>query len=393
MTRLHQISRRNVLLGGGAAVLFGGSGQSARRTPAQETLQNAAEGQAPNPRTTLNWFDVQDWGVEGKGWATTEKYFDRLPARAKEQVRSAVWNLSRHSAGMLASFRTDASELWIDTRVSSDRLAMPHMPATGVSGVDLYAEDEAGHLRWVAVTRPTAAHTRGVLVRDLAPGYRRFVAYLPLYNGTETLKFGVPATAKFDAVPPRQAPSIVFYGTSITHGACASRPGMPHPAILGRRLQQPVINLGFSGNGKMELEVGELLCELDASVYVIDCLPNMVADEVRQRTAPLVKLLREHRPDVPIVLVEDRTYANAWIRPSASERHQTSRAALQNAYKQLTKAGVPGLFYVPGEPLLGDDREDTTDGSHPSDLGFFRHADALEPTLTRALQWAGKGTR
>lgn len=334
----------------------------------------------------MMWHDVRDWGVEGRGFDDTEKYFDRLPGRAHGIVRDAVWNLSRHSSGMMVRFRTDATEIHADYAVTSASLALPHMPATGVSGLDLYAKDEAGHWRWVSVVRPTAQKMKLAIVDGLRPGLRDYAVYLPLYNGTESLKIGVPSGSKFEPLAPRTDKPIVFYGTSITHGACASRPGMPHPAILGRRLDRPVINLGFSGNGKLEQEVGQFLVELDPAVYVLDCLPNMVAAEVEARTEPMVKQLRTAHPQVPIVLVEDRTYAYSWIRPSRQARNDSSRAAFRAAYQRLLDAGTEKLHYIEGEGLLATDRDDTTDGSHPSDLGFFNHARVFEPVLRTALE-------
>lgn len=333
----------------------------------------------------MQWADVRDWGVEGRGFSDTESYFDRLPARAKGVVRDAVWGLSRHSAGMMVQFRTDASEIHVDYGVTSANLAMPHMPATGVSGLDLYAEDETNRWKWVAVVAPTTQQTKTKVVSGLAAGPRNHAVYLPLYNGTEFLKIGVSTTAKFETIVPRTDKPIVFYGTSITHGACASRPGMPHPAILGRRLNRPVINLGFSGNGRMEAEVGQFLTELDPAAYVIDCLPNMMAEEVKAKTAPLVRQLRAVHPEVPIVLVEDRSYSGSWIITSQHERNELSRKALKEEYQRLLDAGMAHLAYIEGDSLLGEDRDDTTDGSHPSDLGFLRHADAFEPVLRKML--------
>ena len=333
----------------------------------------------------LQWADVRDWGVEGRAFNDTEAWFDRLPGRAKGVVRDSVWNLSRHSAGMLVHFRTDATQIHVDYAVTSETLAMPHMPATGVSGLDLYGRTDDGSWKWVAVVAPKTREIKQQFVDGLRPGERDYAIYLPLYNGTQSLRIGVPAATKFQPIPPRTQQPIVFYGTSITHGACASRPGMPHPAILGRRLNRPVVNLGFSGNGRMEIEVGRFLAEIDAAAFVIDCLPNITAADVTARTQPLVKLLREARPQTPIVLVEDRSYSSSWLISSQAERNLTSRNALQQQYKQLLDAGIEKLFYVDGESLLGDDRDDTTDGSHPSDLGFFRHAEALEPVLRNAL--------
>jgi lysophospholipase L1-like esterase len=161
---------------------------------------------------------------------------------------------------------------------------------------------------------------------------------------------------------------------------------MVHTAILGRRLNVPVINLGFSGNGKMEPEVAGLLAELDAAAYVIDCLPNCTAAEVTERTAPLVTILRQAHPETPIVLVEDRTYADAFLIPARQSRNDTCRAALRAEYKKLIAGGVKNLHYLPGETLLGADGEDTVDGSHPTDLGFVHQADAMEKVLAKLVR-------
>lgn len=344
----------------------------------------------PRIEEGIAWYDASLWGVEGKGWSDTARYYDRLPARAEGKVRPPVWSLSRHSAGMLVRFETDAANLHARYELLSPNLAMPHMPATGVSGLDLYARDEKGRDRWLAITRPAAQKVTGPLVSnvDPLPGNvpRLYTVYLPLYNGVETLEIGIPVGKSFRGVPPRKEKPILFYGTSIMHGACASRTGMSISAILGRRLNRPVINLGFSGNGQMEPEVGALLAELDPAVYAIDCLPNMTADLVAARTEPLVRQLRAARPHTPILLVEDRTYTYSPFIRSARERHETSRAAFRAAYGNLKKAGVPGLTYLEGDVLLGEDGEGATDGSHPNDMGMVRYADAYEKPLQRLLK-------
>jgi len=334
-----------------------------------------------------HWRDVKEWGVEGRGWVGQERqrWFDRFPAKAEGKVTKAVWNLSRHSAGMMVRFKTDATTIRAKWKLLSSRLGMPHMPPSGVSGLDLYARDAKGQWRWAAATKPNKQNMEATLLSGIAPGMREYALYLPLYNGIELLEVGVLKGAKFESLAPRKAKPLVFYGTSITHGACASRPGLAHPAILGRRLEIPVINIGFSGNGRMHNEVGDLMAELDAACYVIDCLPNMNATTVAERCVPLVKQLRKARPKTPIVLVEDRRFANSWILPAKSKFHDDNQAALQKAYKQLQAAGMKKLHYLQGEHLLGDDTEGTTDGSHPNDLGFLRQADAFEPVLRQAL--------
>jgi hypothetical protein len=335
----------------------------------------------------LAWHDVTTWGVEGRAFGDLERkrWFDRFPASADGQVTPAVWNLSRDSAGMMVRFKTDSSYIWADYTLFRERINGVNMTPIGASGLDLYARDDAGKWRWVGVARPEKKEVRVELANTLKPGLREYAIYLPLYNGVEKLSVGVAPSAAFEPLAPRTDKPIVFYGTSITHGASASRPGMVHTAILGRRFDRSVINLGFSGNGRMDAAVGDLLIKIDAAIYVIDCLPNMGAAAVREKCIPLVNQLRAARPATPIVLVEDRRYTNSWIQPKRDQDHSDNHAALREAYEKLKAAGVTGLFYIGGDDLLGADGEGATDGSHPNDLGFLRQADVMEPILRAAL--------
>lgn len=351
------------------------------------TKADPSMGAGKEAAANVEWHDVTTWGVEGREFVNEKRHrwFDRLPASAEGKVTKNVWNLSRDSAGMVVHFATDASSLHVHYLLSRDRLAMSHMPATGASGVDFYARNSKGEWKWVNVTRPATREVKVEVIKDLMPGFREYAAYLPLYNGVEFLKIGVPAGSRFEPLAPRSKRPIVFYGTSITHGACASRPGMNHTAILGRRFDLPVVNLGFSGNGRMDAAVGDYLTQIDAAVYVIDCLPNMGPEMVTERTAPLVRQIRAVKPTTPIVLVEDRRFTNEWILPGKKQLHDRNHAALRAAYDGLLKAGVKNLFYIPGDHLYGDDGEGATDGSHASDLGFMRQADVMEPILRKAL--------
>lgn len=352
--------------------------KTAKLDPAMDVNRAAQQG--------LQWHDVTRWGVEGRILPDQprERWFDRLPSSAHGKVSDNVWNLSRDSAGMMVRFETDSPSLHVHYQLLDGNLAMPHMPATGVSGVDLYARDQDGRWKWVQVARPAAQEVQAELIRGLAPGKREYALYLPLYNGIESLQIGIEQGAHFAGLAPRDKP-IVFYGTSITHGACASRPGMVHTAILGRWLDLPVVNLGFSGNGRMDEAVGEYLVQIDAAAYVIDCLPNMQPEDVAAKCVPLVRQLRDSKPDTPIVLVEDRRFTNDWITPAKQQFHTENHAALQAAYSQLQQAGVKQLFYIPGDHLYGDDTEGATDASHANDLGFMRQAEIFLPILKSAL--------
>ncbi|MAG58300.1 MAG: hypothetical protein CMJ83_18595 [Planctomycetes bacterium] len=334
------------------------------------------------------WRDLSKLPVEGRGWSDVASPFDRLPARAEKLVRKPVWGLSRESAGIAVRFATNAPQIHVRWTLRGKELDMPHMPASGVSGMDLYLQTKTG-LRWVTNARPGKQKAQVRLVDDLERTPRTWMLYFPLYNGVTSAEIGIPDGCNLSPAPSRisgHTQPVVFYGTSITQGACASRPGMAHVAILGRRLDRPVINLGFSGNGKLEMPLADLMSELDAAVYVLDCLPNLRPREVTARAAPFVRKLRAARPNTPIVLVEDRTYQDAHVNGRRLQRNHGNRAALKAAYEALCKAGVKGLHYVEGKGLLGDDGEATVDGSHPTDLGFMRQADVLEKALRTALK-------
>lgn len=337
-------------------------------------------------KSKILWYNSHNLTIEGMGWKETESPFDRLPAKAKTLVRKAVWGLSRHSAGICVRFVTDATSINARWTLNSPRLGMVHMPPTGVSGVDLYVKTEKGKWHWLSVGRPTGKTTSTQLVSGIPAGKREYMLYLPLYNGVSSVEIGIPNGKQIAPTAVRKQKPIVFYGTSITHGGCASRTGMPHPSIIGRRFDMPIINLGFSGNGQMEAEVAKLMTEIDASVYVIDCLPNLDAKRTKVRTEPLVKILRKAHPNTPILLVEDRFYTNSFLINSKKQHNLENHQALKAVFDKLIKAGDKNLYYLEGGKLLNEDGEGTVDSSHPTDLGFVQHANAFEKVLKPILK-------
>lgn len=342
---------------------------------------------APAP---LQWHEATAFQMEGQGWTETNALYSRFPTRAKGVVPDSVWGLSQDSAGVCVRFQTDAAKLHVRWVVLKESLAMPHMPATGVSGVDLYRRDATGAWRFVANGRPTQYPTNETSFATETEGRStEMLLYLPLYNGVRHVQLAAPAGATLSQAPQRatnkQKP-IVFYGTSITQGGCASRPGMAYTAIVGRMLDQPVVNLGFSGSGKMEPAVSSLVAEIDAAVFVIDCLWNIgdISDEdMSGRVEGLVTAVRQAHPNAPILFVGQSHLAIS-THPRATTANQ------QRAVEKLRQKGVRGLFLLGGETLLGRDAEGTVDGVHPNDLGMMRHAENMAPALKRILQRAGR---
>ncbi len=347
---------------------------------------------------STNWWNPVQHSfpvIEGQAFVgTLEAPFDRLPQSAKNQVREAVWNLSRESAGMMIRFRTNASSISVRYMVSSD-FAMNHMPATGVSGVDLYSISNDGDWMWCRGRREFSDTVR-YHFGQLKPGDgyhrrgREYRLYLPLYNQVNWLEIGVEDTSYFEPLPVRMEKPIVVYGTSIAQGACASRPGMAWTNILGRIVDLPVINLAFSGNGRLEPEVVDYIAQIDAQLFILDCLPNLTNPdlypdkEVIQRVSQTVNAIRMRWPDVPILLTEHAGYTDELTNEKRALSYRRVNAAQQFAYTDLIRAGSRHIYYLPHHEI-GLTLDDMVDGTHPNDLGMQHYAEAYEEKVRQIL--------
>ena len=231
----------------------------------------------PEILAQTTWHNPEEAGfhvLQGRRYngEARERFYHRFPAKAKETVRKAVWSQSVDAAGESIVFTTDANEITVRYTVNK-RHAMPHMPATGVTGVDLYTTDRNGDEIWLAGKysfKDTVVFSYKEIDIEKKPKAHRYTLFLPLYNEVKWMEIGTNEGAEFRFEPIPEEKPIVAYGTSICHGACASRPGMAWTNILQRRLGHEVVNLGFSGNAKLETEVMDLISQIDAKVYIID---------------------------------------------------------------------------------------------------------------------------
>ncbi|HOY15907.1 MAG TPA: SGNH/GDSL hydrolase family protein [Haliscomenobacter sp.] len=333
--------------------------------------------------------------IDGGGWSAELKdTIQRLPGRAKSLVRPPVWNLSLQPAGLFIRFFSNAPQIKVRYQIVGSP-GMPHMPATGVSGVDLYAIDSDGTWHFCA-GKYSFKDTVEYNFDKLKPtdGYhklgREYRLYLPLYKGLSGLEIGVPSDSKFTPLPNMQEKPIVVYGTSIAQGACASRPGMAWTNILSRKLDRPVINLGFSGNGRLEPEIIDLINEIDAKVYVLDCLPNMTterfsAPDLQKRIIEAVRSIRAKHPKTPILLTEHAGYSEGFMVPTRQTFYQEANLSLQTAVDQLKLDRVPALYTLTFADI-NFDLDATVDGTHPNDYGMMLQAQAYEKKLRDILR-------
>jgi hypothetical protein len=347
-----------------------------------------APAEAPLRWISLPNSQIQIVGLPWYGENGGELY--RLPAKLKDTYRQPVWELAQSPSGGRIRFRTNSSTLAI-------RLEYPFAPnmanmhAFGQTGVDLYAD---------GVYRSTA-----IADRDSKPGttkefsyfkeqprvQRDITLYLPLYMPVKVLGIGLEEDAQIAPPKPFAAPeAVVFYGTSITQGGCASRPGMSYQAILGRLLNLDIVNLGFSGNGKGEPELARAVASIGASCYVLDFAQNNpTVDSLRQVYAPFLETVRSAHPDTPVLVVTP-IYASheSWSRDA---RLEGMRELIRQVAAQRIAAGDRHLEIVEGTDLLGPSRGDgLVDGTHPNDLGFQWMAEGLASRIGKMLGLAAE---
>jgi hypothetical protein len=345
-------------------------------------IKVVSEGNIEND--SIKFHDGQEFAIIGK--YHTEKNYDRLPQKYENIVSARDWGLSQQSAGISIRFRSNASKIVVKWTLKGDNL-MDHMAFTGIKGVDLYAWVDH-QWKYTATGRVKGKINEYTLVENGGNIFREYLLNLPLYDGINSLSIGINSKAEISLPKEHyligQKP-VVYYGSSIAQGGCASRPGMAFTNIMSRRLNRSFINLGFSGSGKFDLSVGQAMCDIDAALYVIDCNPNTKTDQVYDGAVKLVKLLKQKRPNVPILIVEGYLYTSGFTKPADSENHKKN-VELLRAYKTLKQLGLQKLYYCKGVGLIGFDYEGTVDGVHPNDLGMMRIADFLRPKIQMIIK-------
>ena len=338
----------------------------------------------------ISYYGRKHFLIEGTAIADSlkESPYDRLPISYKEKVREPVWDLSKASAGITVRFHSNSTSIGLKWTVLND-FDMPHMAATGIKGIDLYTKYNnkwryvttagalVGQKKYQNNNVPKDSINEYELIKNLTPEFREYKLFLPLYDGVTRLEIGIDANATIKRAVPNAQKPIVFYGTSITQGGCASRPGMAHTNIISRKLDMECINYGFSGNGRMEMPIVEHISEIDANFYVIECLQNMNTEEVKKRVLPLVKIIRKKQPNTPIVLVENMMYKTAFMDKTIETELIQENLALKNEYDNILKSGIQNIYYIKDKQHEKMDNEGTVDGVHLTDLGFLRYADYL----------------
>jgi len=324
------------------------------------------------------WYDVREAHFRIYGIFYDGNCFRRLPESVAAAVSDRVHTLSIHTAGGRVRFCTDSSYVAI-------RACMPiigkmgHFAFSGSAGFDLYVDG-----RFVKSFVPSVKITDGFeSVIDLGERkMRQITINFPLYSAVSAMDIGLQATASVKAPKPyRYEKPVVFYGSSITQGGCASRPGNCYSAILSRRLDVDHINLGFSGSGKGEREIADYIASIPMSVFVYDYdhnAPDLTHLEATHER--MFRIIREKNPQLPIVILSRPKYY-------LTELEQQRLAVIRRTYEKALAAGDRHVYFIDGITLMAmAENEGTVDGTHPNDLGFASMAKAIEPILREILE-------
>ena len=336
----------------------------------------------------LVYHDASKFPLLGKATEATGARYERLPDSLKNISRAPLWNLSRNSAGMAIRFRSNSTTIaakW-ETLIN---FHMNHMTDTGAKGLDLYCLQKNGEWRFVNSGRPGGKTNQATIIANMRPEEREYMLYLPLYDGLVSLSIGVDSLATIDQplidYPIRKKP-VVFYGTSILQGGCASRPGMAHTNIISRRLNRECINLGFSGNGQLDLEVARVMAEVDAGVFVLDFVPNASVEQMKERMETFYRIIRNKHPKTPIVFIEDPIFTHTLFDQRVAHEVTRKNQTLNEIFNSLKKKGEKDIYLIHSEKMIGEDGEATVDGIHFTDLGMIRYANLITPFIKKMIK-------
>ena len=311
--------------------------------------------------------------------------YHRLPADVAQATNDGVAALATHTSGGRVRFRTDSPYLVLKTQMSYVGL-MPHMTLVGSSGMDVYVTTPEGEryqgsctLSWGndAAIRASEAHGYANVVHldGRYAGMKDVTVNLPLYNGVDELYVGLAPDAKLEAPADyRPLPPTVYYGSSITQGGCASRPGNNYPAVLSRKYDVDFLNLGFSGSARGEEAIANYIAGLSMSAFVYAYDHNAPSVEHLAAThEPMYKTIRAAHPDLPVIFITRP-------KPYYNKDEIARRAVVMVTYENALARGER-VYFVDGEHIsdvLGGDSV-TVDGCHPNDLGFACVAATLDP--------------
>ncbi|WP_277586462.1 SGNH/GDSL hydrolase family protein [Psychrobacillus antarcticus] len=336
----------------------------------------------------IRWYDPKDkpFRISGFAWFGKEERYRRLPAQSVYDIPVSVDELATNTSGGQISFRTNASKLELKVKLT-DAVSLGNMAASGQCGFDVYVGEPGQQMYYATAFPSLLEHSYEKTIWEFNSSsqhsteqLREVTLNFPLYQGVEEVLIGTNPEAIIEQPTPYLSDKrVIFYGTSITQGACASRPGMSYTNILSRRFNLEFINLGFSGSGRGENGVALTIREIERpACFVLDYEANVSYKEYQDTLIPFIETYREYHPLVPIIIISRIPF----VRDKALgeyEDYQNRREYSKITVEKLKQQGDENVSFIDGSTLLGELwHECTVDGIHPSDLGFMEMVNRME---------------
>ncbi len=327
-------------------------------------------------KNDLVWIDARSdaFNIYGLHEPKSNDVFRRMPEKVAREVSEGVYYLHTNTSGGRIIFETDSPYVAVKM-TAKENSRLPHMPLTGVAGFDLYIFEDGKFTYYRTFTPPYGFDGGYESVVDfMTPGSKKVMLHFPLYHNVDTLCIGLQKDSELSSFAPyKDVPPILYYGSSITQGGCASRPGNNYPAIISRQNMIDFICLGFSGNAHGELAMADYIASLELSVFVMDYDHNDNADALMLHHEPFYKRYREKRPSTPIIFVTAPDF------DADKLEYAKKRSAVRRTYDNAVAAGDKNVYFIDGETLFGTAHRDccTVDSCHPNDLGFSKMADVI----------------
>jgi len=338
---------------------------------------------------TIEMYNLTQCAAEVYGLHHTgeDGIFARMPVELADSINPSISSLARHTAGGRIRFRTDSPFVAIRAK-RLNTFYMRHMPLSGSTGCDILV-GRSDSLRTIKMCAPIRVDDEwfedGAPVNlkgeEFVKEVREITITLPLYGGLSEFYIGIDKDSQLLPPEPYTYGKVVFYGSSVTQGGCATRSGNSYDNIISRMLDCDIHNLGFSGSGKGEPEVAHYIASLNPAVVVMDYDHNAPNPEHLEAThKPFFEILRNAHPDLPVLFMS-RVMPETTTLAESDKRREIIRAT----YLDAVAKGDKNVYFLDGTTVFPPDEKDfcTVDGAHPNDLGFMYMARAVMPYLLK----------
>ena len=339
-----------------------------------------------NAQTQLVYTNATELTLTGKIGATAEVYH-RVNVDDYPELNNTERTLLTYPTGVAVAFTTNSATVGVKAAYKV-RNIRPNWPEMATAGFDLFIKQDGEWIYAACGVPPKEEGKPVVLINNMDGTVKECLLYLPMYSELESVEIGVAEGAEIAPMADPFRGRILFFGSSYTHGASTSRAGNSFPSQIGQMTGLGVINIGVSGNSKLQPAFADILGDSDADAFVIDAFSNPSAEMIGERFAAFVARLRAAQPGKPIIFLQTIYRERGNFDLKSREYEENKREMARKVVAEAMKSD-PDIYFVDVPHPTGTDHLTSADGTHPSDLGYYRWARAIQPEITKILSRYG----